>query len=36
MITEDTALGFHALGGLPGPYMYTIVHFDSDALENGS
>jgi len=20
-MTEDTALGFHALGGLPGPYM---------------
>lgn len=26
MLTEDTALEFHALNGLPGPYMYVFPH----------
>lgn len=25
VLTEDTALEFHALKGLPGPYMYIIT-----------
>ena len=25
MLVEDTALGFQALGGLPGVYMYDLV-----------
>lgn len=29
-MTEDTALGFKALGGLPGPYMQTPVCFHID------
>ena len=25
-LTEDTALSFHALGGLPGPYIKDFLH----------
>ena len=38
-ITEDTALGFHALGGLPGPYikdfMKTIGHDGLNKMLDG-
>ncbi|CCA71685.1 probable HAM1-protein involved in DNA repair [Serendipita indica DSM 11827] len=38
-ITEDTALAFHALGGLPGPYikdfMKTIGHSGLNAMLTG-
>ena len=38
-ITEDTALGFKALGGLPGPYvkyfMASIGHEGLNALLTG-